>query len=73
MELQGDAAQVESCFRPFRDGVSVRARKVHDLCQTYHRVRLEMALILTPDRYIVYAKCTICLEIVFEAPDGTPR
>jgi hypothetical protein len=39
MELQGDAAQVESRFGPFRDGISVRARKVHGLCQTYHRVR----------------------------------
>jgi hypothetical protein len=34
--------------------------------------RLDMALILTQDRYIVYAKRTICLEIVLEAPDGTP-
>jgi hypothetical protein len=26
MELQGDMAHVESCFCPFRDGVSVREK-----------------------------------------------
>ena len=36
MELLGDTGHVESCFGSFGDGVSVGARKVHDLCQTYH-------------------------------------
>jgi hypothetical protein len=39
MELLGDVTHVESRFGPFRDGVSVRARSVHGLRQTYHRVR----------------------------------
>jgi hypothetical protein len=39
MELLGDVAHVESCFCPFYDGVSVRARYVHKLCQTYHRLK----------------------------------
>jgi hypothetical protein len=39
MELLGDEGHVESCFGPFGDGVSVGARQVHGLRQTYHRVR----------------------------------
>jgi hypothetical protein len=39
MELLGDMGQVESHFGPFRDGVSLGARLVHGLRQTYHRVR----------------------------------
>jgi hypothetical protein len=39
MELLGDVAHVESRFFPFRDGVSIRARYVHGLRQTYHRLR----------------------------------
>jgi hypothetical protein len=39
MELLGDVGHVESCFGPFQDSVSVGARKVHGLRQTYHRLR----------------------------------
>jgi hypothetical protein len=39
MELLGDEAQVEARFGPFRDSVSVGARYVHGLHQTYHRLR----------------------------------
>jgi hypothetical protein len=39
MELLGDVAHVESCFGPFSGSVSVGARQVHGLRQTYHRVR----------------------------------
>jgi hypothetical protein len=39
MELLGDVGHVESHLDPFRDGVSVLARKVHGLRQTYHRLR----------------------------------
>jgi hypothetical protein len=39
MELQGDVSHVESPFGPFGDNVGVGARLVHDLCQTYHRLR----------------------------------
>jgi hypothetical protein len=34
---------------------------------------LEIVLILTQDRCIVYAKRTIGLEIILDTPDGTPR
>ena len=39
MELLGDLGHVESHFFPFGDSVSVGARKVHGLRQTYHRLR----------------------------------
>jgi hypothetical protein len=35
-------------------------------------VRLEMVLILTQDRCMVCAKCTIGSEIVLDEPDATP-
>jgi hypothetical protein len=34
---------------------------------------LDIVLILTQDRCMVCAKRTIGLEIVLDAPDGTPR
>ena len=36
-------------------------------------VRLEIVLVLTHDRWTVYAERTIGMEIVLDAPDGTPR
>jgi hypothetical protein len=36
MELLGDMGHVKSCFGPFGDNVSVSARQVHGLRQTYH-------------------------------------
>ena len=36
-------------------------------------IRLEIVLILTQDRSTVYVEHTIGSEIVFDAPDGTPR
>ena len=36
-------------------------------------VRLEMVLVLVQDRCTVCAKHTIGLDIVSDAPDGTPR
>jgi hypothetical protein len=39
MALLGDEAQVEACFGPFGDSVSVSARWVHDLRRTYHMPR----------------------------------
>jgi hypothetical protein len=38
MVLLGDKAQVEYCFGPFGDSVSVGARWFHSLCQLYHRL-----------------------------------
>ena len=39
MELLGDVGHVESLFGPFGDNVSVGARLVYGLRQTYHRFR----------------------------------
>jgi hypothetical protein len=39
MELLGDVGHVESNFFPFGDSVSVGARQVHSLRQTYHRLK----------------------------------
>jgi hypothetical protein len=36
-------------------------------------VHLEILLILTQDRWTVWAKCTRGSEIILDAPDGTPR
>jgi hypothetical protein len=36
-------------------------------------VRLEIVLMLAPDRCTVCAEHTIGLEIILDAPDGTPR
>jgi hypothetical protein len=36
-------------------------------------VSLEIVLILTQNRCMVCAECTIGLEIVLDAPGGTPR
>ena len=35
--------------------------------------RLEMVLVLVQERYVVCAKRTIGLDILLDAPDGTPR
>ena len=46
------------------------------LCNVGHvesrSVRLEMVLILTQDQCTVCAEHTIGLEIILDAPDGTP-
>ena len=39
MELLGDIGHVESLFGLFRDSVSVSARLLYGLRQTYHRFR----------------------------------
>jgi hypothetical protein len=36
-------------------------------------VRLEIVLILTHDRCMVCTECTVGLEIILDAADGTPR
>jgi hypothetical protein len=79
MELLGDEAQVEAHFDLFEDNTNLDSRLVHDLSQTYHRLRnhfggtqwyslvtrlkwklvlvcLEVVLILTQDRCVVYAE-----------------
>ena len=39
MKLLGDVGRLESHFFLFGDSVSVGARQVHGLRQTYHRIR----------------------------------
>ena len=39
MELLDDVGHAESGIGPFGDSVSIGARKVHGLRQTYHRLR----------------------------------
>jgi hypothetical protein len=39
MDLLGDVGHVESRFSPFGDSISVGARKMHGLRQTYRRLR----------------------------------
>jgi hypothetical protein len=39
MELLSDVGHVKSHFGLFGDSVSVGARLVHGLCQTYHKLR----------------------------------
>jgi hypothetical protein len=36
-------------------------------------VRLEKVVMLTQDRCMFWAECTIGSEIILDAPDGTPR
>ena len=36
-------------------------------------VDLEIVLILTQDRCMVYAEPTLCLEVILDTPDRTPR
>ena len=35
--------------------------------------RLEIVLVLVQDRCMVCAKCTVGLQIILDAPNGTPR
>ena len=39
MELLGDVGHMEPSFDPFGDSVSVGARSVHGLCQTYNGLK----------------------------------
>ena len=39
IELLGDMGHVESCFGPFGDSVSVGARYMRGLRETYHRLK----------------------------------
>ena len=49
MDLLGDMGHVESGFHPFGDGVSVAARLVQGLRQTYHGSEIVLdALDCTP-------------------------
>jgi hypothetical protein len=66
MELLGDVGHGESCFGPFVDGVSVGARQVHGLHQTYHSIsncfrRTRLYSEVTRHKWNLVS---VCLEIV---------
>jgi hypothetical protein len=76
MVLLGDEAQVDARFGQFRDSAYLDARLVHDLRQTYHRLKwmlvlvcLDIVLTLTQDRCTVCAERNIGSEIILDAPD----
>jgi hypothetical protein len=76
MVLLGDEAQVDARFGQFRDSANLDARLLHDLRQTYHRLKwmlvlvcLDIVLTLTQDRCTVCAERNIGSEIVLDAPD----
>ena len=43
------------------------------LKRKFNLVRFEIVLLLTQDRCMVFAECTTVLELILDAPDGTPR
>jgi hypothetical protein len=76
MVLLGDEAQVDARFGQFRDSANLDARLVHDLRQSYHRLKwmlvlvcLDIVLTLTQDRCTVCAERNIGSEIVLDATD----
>jgi hypothetical protein len=80
MELLDDVRHVESHFGLFADSASVSARYVHDLHQTYHRlkhklisVHFETMLVSVQDMFMICAKCTTCSKIIVDAHDETAR
>ena len=78
MELLGDTGHVESRFGLFGHSVSVGARQVHGLRQTYHRLKtvLDAPMVLLGDEAQVQARfglfrdstsliqdrCMVCVE-----------
>ena len=67
MELLGDTGHVESRFGALGDGVSVGARQVHGLRQTYHRLRKSFwmhPMVLLGDG-VMWNLVSVCLETVF--------
>ena len=59
MELVGDMGHVESHFILFGD--------------SFHFILFGDSFVSVPDRCMVSAKCTIGLQIILDAPDGTTR
>jgi hypothetical protein len=83
MELVSDVGRVESRFTPFEDSVSVSARLEHGLHRTdsyvmrlkwkLGSVSFRIVLLLMQDWCTVCTKCTISIQIILDALDGTPR
>jgi hypothetical protein len=62
MVLLRDVVQVETHFGPFGGSVNL-----------FFFCGREVVLISTQDRYMACAKHTIGLEMIFDAPNCTPR
>ena len=71
MELLGDVSHVECRF--FRFGDSVCVGEVTLVMWKLTSFRSEIVLVSVQDGCIVCARCAIGLQIVLDAPDGTPR
>ena len=71
MELLGDVGHVECHF--FRFGDSVCVGEVTLVMWKLTSFRSEIVLVSVQDGCIVCARCAIGLQIVLDAPDGTPR
>ena len=66
-ELLCDTGHVKSRFGPFGYSVSVGARQVHGLRQTYHRLRKSFwmhPMVLLGDG-VMWNLVSVCLETVF--------
>ena len=71
MELLGDMGQVEYSFFPFGDSVCVG--EVTLVMWNLTSFRSETVLVLVQDGFMVCARCAIGLQIILDAPNGTPR
>ena len=71
MELLGDVGHVECRFFPFRDSVCVS--EVTLVMWNLTSFRSETVLVLVQDGFMVCARCAIGLQIILDAPNGTPR
>ena len=71
MELVGDVGHVEYSFFLFGDSVGVGL--VTWVMWNLTSFRLETVLVSVQERCMVCARCTIGLQIILDAPDGTPR
>jgi hypothetical protein len=66
MVLLGYDAQLEACFGLFGDSANLDARKVHSLCQAYHRLRnhFERTRWYSLVTRLNWKLVSVCLEIV---------
>ena len=71
MELLGDVGHVECRFFPFGDSFCVG--EVTLVMWKLTSFRSEIVLVSVQDGCIVCARCAIGLQIILDAPDGTPR
>jgi hypothetical protein len=77
MVLLGDEAQVDACIGLFADSANLECTRwisyVTLVVWNLISIHLETVVVLVQERRTVCAKCTIGIEIVLDAPDGTPR